>query len=359
MAEYVECRDVYKEVDEGMEVKGIATKYNPEYEDAIRGKSDVTIGEEIDPSTLGLEFVPGNCKFFKLEPFGLLIRRIVGEDEDENTEKPVPVFKKQTLIKLGFTFRFVICKGWKSLEPEEFIEFASHFGYLVEWNFGPILQLIPQHKASNFVMSYEGLPIHWDLMLPPEYIEERYGVDAVCSYQLFQCVKAPTSEEGGRTTFVNTTKLLEQASDEQIEEWENTRLTYSLDTEYFGGKDRTYAMVSEHPLVKGKKIFRFHPPWESQFNPVHVKSYYKNDEELNSLLDKNIKLLFNKDYYVEYNWEDGDLFFSDNSSCLHGRTPIDPNSFRHVMRIQIMHSPKLTYEDSFLQDNNNNDENYN
>lgn len=147
---------------------------------------------------------------------------------------------------------------------------------------------------------------------------------------------APKPGEGGCTTFCDGRKLLQAMDAETVEKWRSTSLTYFTPRSYFGGKKKTYPLVMDHPSTHDP-ILRYHPPWDSEIQKVSVESDQLDEEQLRLLIESFEKLVFDPRWFMEFQWEDGDLLIADNHYLLHARSPIlqdSPN--RHLMRIQVI-----------------------
>ena len=243
-----------------------------------------------------------------LRPFGVLVR-IKNEPIDFNIIKQL--FHKHQLL---------IIRGINSIHSnEEFEKFSSHFGDLVEWPFGKILELKPQKNPADHIFDNSYIPMHWDGM----YREE------VPEMQIFRCINPPLNTKRGRTIFSHTSKLLNKSSVEDQVKWRQTIGTYHRKMEFYDSKVIS-PIVCKHPY-KNYEVIRLNEPHIDMnkflINPP-VTKFNKNIKCL-------IKALYERDILYKHEWMKGDIVLADNLTLLHGREAFDTFDQRHIQRIQV------------------------
>lgn len=130
-----------------------------------------------------------------VSPFGVMIRpRIIGTEITD-----VPVAAARDLVRQQ---RVLILRGFAGpCGPEELERYATSGGQLLTWSFGAVLELVEQNLPVDHIFDNTGVSLHWDGMF----------VDRVPEFQIFQCIKTLGEEQGGRTIFCDTTRVLGDA----------------------------------------------------------------------------------------------------------------------------------------------------
>ena len=222
--------------------------------------------------------------------------------------------------------KLVVIRGLEPMERGSFLEFARSFENrsILEWNFGPVMELKEVPKAANYIFSSEGVPYHWD------------GAFAtVPSFLLFSCIEAPSTEAGGETLFCDTEAIYESASAEERDLF--ARATLRFETE----KLAHYGGVAEGPLVRkhpetGRTILRYSEPVETKLNPVSLTVKGVTSDEADRLKATLQSRLYDSRYVYAHKWQPGDFVIADNHSLLHGRRPFQSGSGRLIRRIQLV-----------------------
>ena len=80
----------------------------------------------------------------------------------------------------------------------------------------------------------------------------------VPEYQIFHCVKAPLSGQGGRTTFSNTILALKHASSELKEIWDKVTGIYKRKMEFYNSKTVS-PIIAKHPH-RDFSVIRYNEP---------------------------------------------------------------------------------------------------
>jgi len=108
--------------------------------------------------------------------------------------------------------------------------------------------LIEQDNPEDHIFDYSYVPLHWDDMYRPQVPE----------YQIFHCVKAPLSGQGGRTTFSNTILALKHASSELKEIWDKVTGIYKRKMEFYNSKTVS-PIIAKHPH-RDFSVIRYNEP---------------------------------------------------------------------------------------------------
>jgi alpha-ketoglutarate-dependent taurine dioxygenase len=232
----------------------------------------------------------------------------------------------KTLRKLMRKHPLILIRDLKPLERDHFLNLAKELGDLLEWDFGPVMELEVKDQAENYLFSREEVPLHWDGAFHQEP-----------RWLFFNCITAPLPESGGETFFVDTHLVWKQAGEIEQALWENTFLMYETQkVAHYGGKI-VVKMCQKHP-AHDYPILRYAEPVNTQLNPVHLSIL--NCEDPQQFIEDMKKRLYQPTVQYQHTWKSGDLLIADNFQLLHGRTAFSNISPRHLRRIQILR-PKI------------------
>jgi len=246
-----------------------------------------------------------------LQPFGLELKTRIPQD---------------LLMDLVGLHKLVVIKGLDDLNRIDFLEFARGFqGFnLLEWSFGPVMEMKEDPSIPNYLFSREHVPFHWDgaFFQVPDFL-------------LFHCVDSPTSDGGGETLFANTEMILRDASAEEVCEWGKVELQFTTEKRaHYGGVIRT-PLLDVHPLTRAP-IVRFAERVSTQLNPVSLEVFGVDAQRASALEARMTNALYSDKYCYSHQWERGDFIIADNHSLLHGRNAFDFEVPRHLRRIQLL-----------------------
>lgn len=215
----------------------------------------------------------------------------------------------------------VVVRGLAPLEREAFLGFARETGSeLLEWDFGPVMELKERADSPNYLFTREPVPFHWD----GAFFE-------VPSILMFNCIVPPA--EGGETLFCDTHRLYSDLTPNQRATLDATELRYVTEKKaHYGGVLRQ-KVVDRHP-VSGAPVLRLGEVVRTTRNPVS-RELSQGPAEASSLIDEIDRALYSPKYCLKHRWKAGDLLFADNHGLLHGRRGFQKTSVRHLRRIQL------------------------
>lgn len=262
----------------------------------------------------------------QMEPFGMMIEASQpGQNiKSLDTERLLEIFVREHLLVLrGFqTF------GGK----DEFADYCERFGEISVWPFGKVLELIEEANPNDHIFDHSYVPLHWDGMYRPEVPE----------FQIFHCVHAISADEGGRTTFSHTKRVLENASLADLDLWGQVQGVYHREMEFYHSKT-VAPLISKHP-AHGFNVMRYcEPPLEgdsSFINPSDLK--FEGTSQISALLRSLRAALYASKNFYAHAWKQGDVVIADNYTLLHGREAFTSGAPRHLRRVHVLGSPALT-----------------
>ncbi len=268
-----------------------------------------------------------NVDMTLLKPFGVELKaRSKGSSVDSlDIGKLREMFREHQLV---------ILRGFNEFNSSEsFSHYCNSWGEVSLWPFGKVLELIEQENPKDHIFDSNYVPLHWDGMYRPQVPE----------YQIFHCVKAPAREHGGRTTFSNTTLVLENSSKDLITLWNKVTGSYERQMEFYNSKTIS-PIITKHPF-RDHLVIRYNElPCsndESFLNPPSL-SFSGLEEKERELFHTSLKeALYAPANFYAHEWQDGDIVIADNFSLLHGREKFSSGSSRHIQRVHVLSDPPL------------------
>lgn len=222
--------------------------------------------------------------------------------------------------------KVVVLRGCQSLTTEEFLRFCTGFdrdgSKLLQWEFGPVLELKVSAQPANYLFSSEKVLFHWDGF----FLREP-------SFLVWQCVQAP--RRGGQTLFADTSVIWELADEAQRRIWERAVITYTTEKKAHYGGQVSIPMTRRHPTTHCPTL-RYAEPLTTGDNPLSVQVNGWSSEEQEHLIQDMRDRLYDDRVCYAHTWRDGDILIADNHVLLHGRTAFAAGDPRHLRRIQIL-----------------------
>lgn len=264
-------------------------------------------------------------KLTQMNPFGVMIESTEANQDVLNidVEELRLLFQKEHLVALrGFqTFK----------DAEEFSKYCEIWGEIGIWPFGKVLELVEQENPKDHIFDHNYVPLHWDGMYRPQVPE----------YQIFHCVRAPLSGQGGRTTFSNTVLALKSVSSHLRSMWSQVTGIYQRKMEFYNSKTVS-PVITPHPR-NGFSVIRYNEPPSSEkgdfVNPPDLKFTGLCNEELEIFHQSLKEALYAPAHFYVHEWQTGDVVIADNFTLLHGREAFVSKSPRHIRRVHVLSDP--------------------
>jgi alpha-ketoglutarate-dependent taurine dioxygenase len=272
--------------------------------------------------------LPSQFNVELVSPFGLLIRP-AGTEADMTK---VPVTTARDLVRKYHLLTFRGFGTWP--DPEGLARYAASWGQVLAWSFGTVLELVEHERPADHVFDNTGVSFHWDGMF----------VDRIPEFQIFHCIKALDEEQGGRTIFCDTTRVLDDADAATQKLWESLTLTYRVTKETHYGGTAVSPLVVEHP-DRGFPTIRYLEPVAENIGYVNrprVKFHHVPDERVAEIEQTLRDALYEPNHCYAHDWQTGDVVVADNYTLLHGREPYTSRCGRHLRRVHVLGDPPLT-----------------
>lgn len=273
-----------------------------------------------------IEANTSNFNIMPNSPFGAIITPVAPEQHIDS----LSVERLRLLVR---QYNLLILRGFQSgfKQQKALVSFASKWGTIMMWPFGPVLDVMEHPDATDHVFDNSYMPFHWDGMYKP----------TVPELLLFHCVTAPSEDEGGRTTFVNTTRLLNDADPVLLSQWKAISITYRIRQMVHYGGEVNSPLIVQHPNGQDM-ILRYNEPARKgkQFLNHHSLEISGIPEEKWKPLQERLhQYLYDSRYYYAHQWHQGDIVVADNFVLLHGREGFTSRAMRHLQRIHIQNDP--------------------
>lgn len=263
----------------------------------------------------------------RIEPFGLLL-------EPHRSNEDIRDLDVGLLRELLWRERLIVLRGFRTFTgAEDFSDYCERWGEISVWPFGKVLELVERNNPEDHIFDNNYVPLHWDGMYRPQVPE----------FQLFHCVRAPRTGQGGRTTFSNTVLALENASPQHRKLWEKVTGNYQRKMEFYDSKTVS-PIIDSHPL-RGYSVIRYNEPPREGFgnfvNPPTLEFSGLNPEEHVEFHRSLRDSLYAPACFYAHEWQEGDLVVADNFSLLHGREAFETKAPRHLRRVHVLSDPPL------------------
>ncbi len=222
------------------------------------------------------------------------------------------------------TTKGIVCLENQSFNDQELLELAHTLSSrkdkaLLEWDFGPIMEMKFSASAKNYLFSEEEVPFHWDgaFLKEPKYL-------------IFFCTES-SGGAGGEGMFCDTRGVYHALSGDEKKQLQKLKLEYKTEKLAHYGGSIEVPVLQNHPDT-GEKILRFALPVQSKKNPV-TRTILSGNENLCLRIEE---LLRDENHIYQHTWKKGDLLIVDNFSYIHGRHSLGENLRRSFKRVQVL-----------------------
>lgn len=261
----------------------------------------------------------------QLNPFGVLL-------EPKLKGANVKDLDLKLLHTLFLKNQIVVLRGFETFQnSNDFANYCESWGEVSVWPFGKVLELVEHDNPKDHIFDSSYVPLHWDGMYRPHVPE----------YQIFHCVKAPKSGQGGRTTFSNTIMALDNAPSKLKDFWLHVTGVYKRKMEFYDSVTVS-PLITKHPFRDYEVIRYNEPPCKSKgsfVNPPDLEFLGVQKQQVESFHKELQNILYSPQNFYAHEWEDGDVVITDNFSLLHGRESFTSKSPRHLQRVQVLSNP--------------------
>jgi alpha-ketoglutarate-dependent taurine dioxygenase/4-hydroxybenzoate polyprenyltransferase len=262
-----------------------------------------------------------NYTIEKLIPFGAVVRNSAKGNSIEQ-------LTKDEIFDLIKSYKVIVFRGYETLTKQQLALFAQHLGEPLQWAFGAINDLKFKPDTENYIFTDHEVPLHWDGAFAGK----------IPHIILFQCIIPPEKEDMGGTTFCDTSKIVETATPNQLEKWQQISVTYTTEKIVHYGGIIIQPFLQKHPL-SNKTIIRYAEPVED-LNPVTLEIKGLQGQTQDAFINETREIIYDADFLYTHAWEKGDIVLADNFTLLHGREAFKNPHQRYIQRINIRHRPE-------------------
>lgn len=261
------------------------------------------------------------------EPFGTIV-------EPSRAGSDIRELDVAVLRELARQEHLLVLRGFRTFpDAQALTEYCERWGEISVWPFGKVLELVERNNPEDHIFDNNYVPLHWDGMYRPQVPE----------FQLFHCVSAPRTGQGGRTTFSNTVLALQNASADVRANWEKVTGSYQRKMEFYHSKTVS-PIIDTHPR-RGFPVIRYNEPPAEGFgnflNPPILEFIGLPSEELREFHRGLREALYAPSCFYAHEWQQGDLVVADNFTLLHGREGFETKAPRHLRRVHVLSDPPL------------------
>ncbi|WKX73085.1 TauD/TfdA family dioxygenase [Streptomyces sp. XD-27] len=261
-----------------------------------------------------------------MEPFG--IRVDAGRPGAPLAELPVAALRE-----LARRHHLLLLRGFGGpASAAELTAYCEGWGEIGMWPFGAVLELVEHEDPADHIFDHRYVPLHWDGMYRSQVPE----------FQIFHCVAAPGTGDGGRTTFTQTAAVLREADPADRARWERVTGRYRRAMEFYDS-EAVSPVVTRHP-DRGFPVIRYNepvPPGTPFLNHPDLEFTGLPAAELAEFHRSLQAALHAPRHLYAHTWHSGDLVIADNHTLLHGREEFTSRAPRHLRRVHILGSPPL------------------
>lgn len=261
------------------------------------------------------------------QPFGVVL-------EPQKPQADIRDLAVEMVRELLWKERLVVLRGFHTFaDAASFADYCERWGEISIWPFGKVLELQERSNPEDHIFDNNYVPLHWDGMYRPQ----------VAEFQIFHCVKAPRPGQGGRTTFSDTVRALENAPEHVRALWGKVTGSYQRKMEFYDSKTIS-PIIDSHPL-RGFPVIRYNePPLEGYgdfVNPPILEFTGMDDAERDEFFASLQEALYAPSNFYAHEWQEGDVVIADNFSLLHGRESFETKAPRHLRRVHVLSNPPL------------------
>ena len=321
---------------------------------AVDGTVTTSHASLVNPVTHELIFKNGHPSYFRersdlfdwpdmdlnfdyLYPTGVMIT--ARRPDQSYSLKDVPM---QKVRNLSTQCSPVVLRGFSDTTSDEvYTQKAYEAGEPAGWKFG-IKTSVKDSRGKNddpvtaIVTSSEAMPMHFDgfFFLVPK-VQPDGSIKNVSSQPGFQYFSSitPASPGSGYTLFASSPLLFKHLpAPHTVEDLRDLTwdCRHSSNWEEHMNK---MPLVRPHPTT-GEDCLRYHEPWpqwKTQFTYNRI-SIENGPQSYIDLLDE---MLYDRRVTIWFEWEQGDILFSDNIKMLHTRTAFSGTEDRELWRIHV------------------------
>lgn len=264
-------------------------------------------------------------KITPVEPFGHLL-------EPKCPQQDIRTLDVNQLRELLWSEQLLVLRGFRTFNSADGLaEYCERWGQISVWPFGKVLELVEHGNPEDHIFDNNYVPLHWDGMYRPQVPE----------FQIFHCVRAPLSGQGGRTTFSNTILALKNAPTHSRALWKRVTGSYQRKMAFYNSKTVS-PIIDSHPR-RGFSVLRYNEPPNEGFrhllNPPILQFTGVNAQELAEFHRSLRDALYSSENFYAHEWQEGDLVVADNFSLLHGRESFATKAPRHLRRVHVLSNP--------------------
>lgn len=271
--------------------------------------------------------LPAEFEVTPVAPFGVLVR-------PQSPSTPLTRVPVAALRELARRHHLVALRGFDTFSTaEELSNYAGTWGNVLGWPFGNVLELVQHEAPADHVFDNSGVSFHWDGMF----------VDQIPEFQIFQCVHELGENQGGRTIFCDTTRVLADADPATRASWEKITMTYRIKNESHYGGRAVAPLVDSHP-DRGFPVMRYleRVPEDIKYiNRPRVEFGEVPDDDVDGIEKGLRETLYDPRHFYAHPWQTGDVVIADNYTLLHGREPYSSQCGRHLRRVHVLGEPAL------------------
>lgn len=262
-----------------------------------------------------------------IHPFGIVISAT--EPGLSVSDIDVP-----SLRKIAREHHLLLLRGFQTFDTaDDMSAYCQYWGELSQWPFGTVLELVEREEPEDHIFDHRYVPLHWDGMYR-EHVPE---------FQVFSCVLAPGPEDGGETTFSDTSGILRNIDKAVLDQWAEVTGIYRRRMEYYDSVTIS-PLVTTHPDT-GKKVIRYNEPTDLKdtdfVNHPDLGFVGLPGDQLTEVHTSLRKALYSPEHFYAHTWQTGDLVVADNYSLLHGRNAFTSHAPRHLRRVHVLGEPPL------------------